>query len=223
MKPEWAARLVPVCKGAAAVAGCIGYSLLAHLAAAAPAPGLFEAAVAVAPGLTLAFLLAWRSARRPLLLALWGAGCLGLYGASGWLVGHYHWVFLLQDAGLQVLLGLMFGRTLRPGQTPLVSQFAALLHGSLSPAAVRYTRRATWAWTLFFAGMATLSLLLFWLASIAVWSVFANLLGLPLVVLMFVAEYAVRLCVVPQAERAGLWEAFAAYRQSSPGLRRRAH
>ncbi|MDR3395246.1 MAG: hypothetical protein P4L70_09635 [Parasulfuritortus sp.] len=223
MKPEWAARLVPVCKGAAAVGVCIGYSLLAHLAAAAPAPGLFEAAVALAPGLTLAFLLAWRSAHKPLGLALWGAGCLGLYGASGWLVGHYHWVFLLQDAGLQVLLGLTFGRTLRPGQTPLVSQFAALLHGALSPAVVRYTRRATWAWTLFFAGMATLSLALFWLAPIAVWSVFANLLGLPLVVLMFVAEYVVRRCVLPKADRAGLWEAFAAYRQSSAGVARRAH
>ena len=212
-----------MCKGAVAVGLCVGYSILAHFAAAAPAPGLFEAAVAVAPGLTLAFLLAWRSTRRSLGLALWGAGCLALYGVSGWLVGHYHWVFLLQDAGLQVLLGLMFGRTLRPGQTPLVSQFAAMLRGPLSPAVARYTRRATWAWTLFFAGMATLSLLLFWLAPVAIWSVFANLLGLPLVVLMFVAEYAVRRCVLPKADRAGLWEAFAAYRQSSPGVVPRAH
>ena len=223
MKPEWAARLVPVCKGAVVVGLCIGYSLLAHFAAAAPAPGLFEAAVAVAPALTLAFLLAWRSTRRPLGMALWGVGCLGLYGASGWLVGHYHWVFLLQDAGLQVLLGLMFGRTLGRGQTPLVSQFAALRRGPLSPAVAHYTRRATWAWALFFAGMATLSLLLFWLAPIVVWSAFANLLGLPLVGLMFVAEYAVRRCVLPKADRGGLWEAFAAYRQSSPGVVPRAH
>lgn len=218
-----AAWLVRVCKGAAAVGLCIGYSLVAHLAAVAPAPGLLEAAVAVAPGVALAFLLAWRSTHRPMGLALWLAGCLALYGVSGWLVGHYHWVFLLQDAGLQVLLGLMFGRTLQPGRTPLVSQFAAMLHGPLSPAVARYTRRATWAWTLFFAGMATLSLLLFWLEPIAVWSDFANLLGLPLVVLMFVAEYAVRRCVLPKAERAGLWEAFAAYRQSSPGVVPRAH
>ncbi len=218
-----AARLVPVCKGMAAVGLCIAWSLAAHFAAAARTPGLLEAAVAIAPALMLALVLAWRSARRPAGLALWLAACLVLYAARGWLVAHYRWVFLLQDAGLQVLLGLAFGRTLRSGQTPLVSQFAAMLRGPLPPAVARYTRRATWAWTLFFVCMATLSLLLFWLAPITVWSVFANLLGLPLVVLMFVAEYAVRRCVLPAADRAGLWEAFAAYRRSSPGVVPRAY
>lgn len=218
-----AARLAAGCKGAAAVGLCAGYAIAAHFAAASPKPGLREAAVAIAPALSLALLLAWRSPRRSAGLALWLAACLALYGASGWLVVHYRWVFLLQDAGLQILLGLAFGRTLRKGRTPLVSQFAAMLRGPLPPAVARYTRRATWAWTLFFAGMATLSLLLFWLAPIRVWSVFANLLGLPLVALMFVGEYAVRRCVLPVPDRAGLWEAFAAYRRSSQGVVPRAH
>ena len=218
-----AARLLPVCKGAAAVSLCVGYSLAAHFAAAAPTPGLLEAAVAITHALMLAFALAWRSAHRPAGLALWLLACLALYSASGWLVAHYRWVFLLQDVGLQVLLALAFGRTLRSGQSPLVSQFAAMLRGPLPPVVARYTRRATWAWTLFFAGMATLSLLLFWLAPITVWSVFANLLGLPLVVLMFVGEYAVRCSLLPAADRAGLWEAFAAYRRHSSGVVPRAH
>jgi uncharacterized membrane protein len=218
-----AARLIPVCKGVVAVGSCAAYSVAAHFAAASTAPGLSQAAVAVAPALALALALAWRSRPRLIGLALWLTACLALYAGGGWLVAHYRWVFLLQDAGLQALLGLAFGRTLRSGQTPLVSQFAAMLRGPLPTAVARYTRRATWAWTLFFAGMATLSLLLFWLAPIAVWSVFANLLGLPLVVLMFVGEYAVRRCVLPAPDRAGLWEAFAAYRRSSPGVVPRAH
>lgn len=223
MKPGLAARLVQVCKGAAAVCLYIGYSFLAHFAAASHTPGVFEAVVAIAPILALAFFLAWRSPRRPLVLALWLAGCMGLYGVSDWLVVHYSWVFLLQDAGMQVLLCLAFGRTLLLGQTPLVSQFAAVVHGTLSPGLARYTRKVTWAWTLYFAGMATLSLLLFWLAPIAVWSAFANLLGLPLAVLMFVGEYVVRRCVLPPADLAGLWEAFQAYRHSSSGAAPRTH
>ena len=223
MNPEVAARGRQIGKGALAVAVLAGYALLSHFAAAAPEPAVFNACVALVPGLLLALLLAWRSPWRRLLLPAWLAGCLALYAGSGWLVRHDHWIFLLQDVGLQVLLGLAFARTLRPGGTPLVSQFAALLHGPLSPAAVRYTRRATWAWTLFFAGMATLSLLLFWLAPIAIWSVFAYLLGIPLVVLMFLAEYAVRRCVLPPADRAGLWESFAAYRRSSSTVRPGAH
>ncbi|MBU6501623.1 MAG: hypothetical protein KGQ35_02040 [Burkholderiales bacterium] len=218
-----APRWTQVGKGALALALCAGYAVLAHLAASAPAPALFDAGVALAPGAILALLFAWRSPARRLLLPLWLAGCAALYAGSGWLVRHDHWIFLLQDLGLPLLLGLAFGRSLRPGRTPLVTQFAALLHGPLSPAVLRYTRRATWAWTLFFAAMAIASLLLFALAPIADWSVFANLLGLPLVGLMFGAEYAVRCCVLPRAERGGLWESVLAYRRSSSGAAARAH
>ncbi|MEO8020724.1 hypothetical protein [Polaromonas sp.] len=202
----------------AAIAGaCLAYAVLSHLAAADPHPDLWDAAVAMAPLILLATVLAWRSPRRLWMLTLCLAGAAVLYTASGWLVQHYNWVFLLQHAGIQALLGLAFARTLRPSQTPMVSRFAAVIHGPLSPALARYTRQVTWAWTLYFAVMTGLSLLLFWLAPVAVWSAFANLLNLPLLILMFTAEYVVRLCLLAPSDRAGPLEAIRAYRQAGSG------
>ncbi len=196
---------------------CVGYAVLAHLAAADPTPDLLDASVATAPLVGLSLVLAWRSPLRRRLLPVCLAGCVALYFGSDWLVQHYNWVFLLQHVGMQALLGLAFGATLRTGQTPLVSRLAALVHGQLSPALARYTRQVTWAWTLYFSATAVASLLLFWLAPVAVWSVFANLLGLPLLILMFVAEYGARLCLLAPSERTGPLQAIRAYLQASPG------
>lgn len=215
MRSGLTATLVRSARWAAIAAFCLAYSVLAHLAAADPSPDLLDAFVAMAPLLALAAVLAWRSPQRPWALALCLAGCALLYAMSDWLVQHYNWVFLLQHAGMQALLGLAFGRTLRAGEEPMVSRFAAIVHGRLSPALASYTRQVTWAWTLYFGAMTGLSLLLFWLAPVAVWSVFANLLNLPLVILMFVAEYAARLCLLERSDRAGPLEAIRAYRQAS--------
>lgn len=171
----------------------------------------------MAAPIALAFLLAWRSKQRVWMLLLCTAGCVALYSTSGWLVKHFNWVFLMQHAGMQALLAVAFGRSLLAGQVPMVSRFAAIVHGDLSPALARYTRQVTWAWTSYFVVIATLSVLLFWLAPVAVWSVFANLLNLPLLMLMFAAEYGARLYFVPASDRSGPLEAFRAYRQSSSG------
>ncbi len=215
MKTGPTTRLGKACRWAAAITLGIAYSVLAHLAAAAAAPDLLDALVAIVPLIGLAFVMAWRSSRRAPMLALLLAASALLYGISGWLVAHYQWVFLLQHAGMYAMLCGAFGRTLWGGQTPMISRFARIVHGSLSPALVRYTRSVTWAWTIYFGAIAGLSLLLFWLAPIAVWSAFANLLGIPLLVLMFVGEYAVRWHVLPAADRAGPLEAIRAYRQST--------
>jgi uncharacterized membrane protein len=202
----------------AAIAGfCIGYSVLSHFAAADPHPDMFDAAVAMAPPLALGAVLAWRSAQRFWMLLLCGAVCGALFVSRHWLVQHFNWVFLLQHAGMQGLLGLAFGRSLRAGQVPMVSRFATVVHGSLSPALEKYTRQVTWAWTLYFALMTSLSLLLFWLAPVAVWSVFANLLNLPLLILMFAAEYGARVVLLPPSDRSGPLTAIRAWRQTSTG------
>ena len=202
---------------AAVIALGIGYSVLSHFAAASAVPDLLDAAVAVVPLVGLAMVMAWRSYRRVRMLALCLAACALLYGVSGWLVAHYSWIFLLQHAGTYTLLCIAFGRTLQGGQTPMISRFARVVHGTLSPPLVRYTRSVTVAWTCYFGGVAALSLLLFSLASVPVWSVFANLLSTPLLMLMFAGEYAVRWFVLPAADRAGPLEAIRAYRLASSG------
>lgn len=202
--------------GVAAVVG-LGYSVLAHRAAASATPDALDAVVAIGPVLGLGFLLAWRSSHRTVLLAVFLALCAGLYWVSPWLIAHSHWMFLLQHAGIHALLCSAFGRTLQAGRTPMVTGLAQLVHRTLSPALARYTKAVTWAWTVYFGSTAVLSLLLFWLAPLAAWSAFANLLGVPLLVLMFAGEYAVRCFVLPPADRAGPLAAIRAYRQAASG------
>ncbi len=217
MNAERRTRLKQALRWAGVITLGIGYSVLAHLAAASATPDLLDALVAIIPLVALAVVMAWRSSRRALMLALCLVACAVLYGASAWLVTHYHWVFLLQHAGIYALLCGAFGRTLRAGRTPMIAGFARIVHGDLSPALTRYTRSATWAWSIYFGSMSGLSLLLFWLAPVPVWSAFANLLGGPLLVLMFAAEYAARCYVLPVADRAGPLAAIRAYRQASSG------
>ncbi|MEO7391187.1 MAG: hypothetical protein ABIU58_03370 [Ramlibacter sp.] len=215
MKAQSGSRFTQVLRWGALLALGLGYSVLAHHTAAAATPDAFSALVAVTPLAVLALVMAWRSPHRPALLALWLAACAALYGVSGWLVTHFQGVFLLEHVGVNSLLCLAFGKSLWAGRTPLVTGFARLVHRTVSPALLSYTRAVTWAWTLYFGGVSLLSLLLFWLAPITVWSTFANLLGLPLLALMFAVEYAVRCFVLPAEDRAGPLEAIRAYRQAS--------
>lgn len=210
-----AARFIQACRWGGLLALGIGYAVVSHLAASSAAPGMLQAGVAVLPLLALAVVLAWRSPQRPVMLTLCGLACLTFYMSRNWLIAHANWLFFLEHAGTYSLLCATFGRTLFRDRTPMISQFARIVHGELSPALMAYTRSATWAWTLYFAGIAGLSLLLFCLAPISVWSTFAYLLGIPLLALMFAAEYAARCYVLPPGERAGPLEAIQAYRQAS--------
>jgi uncharacterized membrane protein len=193
----------------------IGYPVLEHLAAAGDTPSLFGALVAMTPLSCLACILAWRSPRRPVMLAVCLAAFAEMYIMSDWLLAHYDWVFLLQHAGIYALLCIAFGRTLQAGHTPMVTGLARMVHETMTLALIRYTRSVTWAWTIYFGTTAALSVLLFRVAPIAVWSTFANLLGPVLLVLMFAAEYGVRFLVLPASDRAGPLEAIRAYRRSS--------
>jgi len=214
VKAHSATRLKQAVRWGGLLALGIGYALLSHRAAASTMPDLQGALVALAPLLALGLVLAWRSQQRALMLALSLAACAVIYGLKNWLIAHYNWVFLLQHAGTYALLCVAFGKTLQRGGTPMISRFATIVHGSLTPALTRYTRAATWSWTFYFGATAGLSLLLFWLAPVAVWSTFANLLGMPLLGLMFVGEYAARCYALPASERAGPLAAIRAYHQS---------
>jgi uncharacterized membrane protein len=89
------------------------------------------------------------------------------------------------------LLGL-FGISLLPGREPLATYFARRIHGTLTPEIIRYTRYATAAWCIFFVLQIAGSALLILFAPIAWWSTFVNILNVPLLVGMFVAERLVR-------------------------------
>lgn len=87
----------------------------------------------------------------------------------------------------------IFGLSLAPGHTPVITRVAASIRGTLAPELVVYTRRVTIAWCCFFALQILTSLALYRLAPFNVWSLFVNVLNMPLLILMFAAEYTYRI------------------------------
>jgi uncharacterized membrane protein len=101
-------------------------------------------------------------------------------------------VAALSHGAIYLGVGLLFGLSLRPGQEALVSRLARRLESCPTGALMAYTRGVTWLWTGFSAAQIAISALLLATAPLPVWSVFVNVLSLPLVALTFAAEYAVR-------------------------------
>lgn len=192
----------------------IGYPLLAHYTNKSAHSGNLGALVSIAPVVLVALVLAWRSPRRYIMLGVLALLCGALW--AGWpaLMNHYGLVYWLQHVGIQLILFMTFGRTLIAGRQPLCTRFAEAVHAPLTPQHEIYARQVTVAWTLFFAAMALASTLLFFLAPLATWSVFANFLTLPLVVLMFIAEYWVRRWVLPEMRHAHILDAVRAFRNT---------
>ncbi|WER48173.1 acyl carrier protein [Cupriavidus sp. WKF15] len=196
----------------AAPVGFVAYESALHHAAHTPGAEVSALWLGLAPFLLIALVAAWRSAPRlPWLLLLAACG-LALWVGRMPLAAHFGWTYFLQHFGANAALAAMFGRTLRPGGMPLCTEFAAAVHGPLTPDMRRYTRRVTQAWTLFFALTAAASLVLFALAPMPAWSTFANLGTPALVALMFVAEAACRRVVLPAAQHTGVLDAVRGYR-----------
>ncbi len=86
----------------------------------------------------------------------------------------------------------VFAATLLPGRTPIITVVAQRLNQRFHAGMLRYTRHVTIAWCIFFAGQLVASLLLFCFAPARWWSLFISGLNVPLVVLMFLGEYAIR-------------------------------
>lgn len=192
----------------------IAYPLLAHYTNESAHNENLGALVAVAPVLLLALVLVWRSPRRVMMLGTLVLSCGALWAAWPMLTRHFGLVYWLQNMAMQLILFVTFGRTLLAGRQALCTRFASMMHGALTPRHETYTRQVTLAWTLFFAVMALVSTLLFFLAPLTVWSVFSNFLTLPLVALMFIAEYAVRWYVLPETRHARILDAVRAYRDA---------
>ena len=204
-------RIVPWLGIAALV---VGYPLLAHYTNESAHSGSLGALVAIVPVVLIALVLAWRSPRRLVMLGVLALSCVALWAEWPALEQHFGLVYWLQNMGMQLILFMTFARTLIPGRQPLCTRFAYAVHGPITPQHETYTRQVTIAWTLFFAAMALISTLLFFLAPLATWSVFANLLTLPLVVLMFIVEYWVRRWVLPEMRHMRVLDALRAFRNT---------
>jgi uncharacterized membrane protein len=196
---------------AAVIVFIVAYSVLSHYSNLNPQAQDLAVALALAPMLGLGFVLFWRwSGWLPALL---------LGSAAALLLAHY-WplftrnfsvVYLLQQCGFYAIMTASFGRSLLKGRVPLCTQLADKVHGPLSPLELRYTRQVTVAWVYFFLANLATTFVLFEFAPLRVWSLFVNFCALPLILLMFVAEYAVRRRVLPQVQRSGLMATLRVY------------
>lgn len=187
-------------------------ALLAHYAITRAESPTLGALVAAFPLLAVAFFALRRSgAGRPRTgLALVG-GAIVLYVLWGAVESHYQSIYFLEHAGTNLLLGIMFGRTLAGTSEPLCTRFARAVHGTLTPEVASYSRRVTLVWTVFFLGLTIVSCALYLGGYTAAWSILANFLTLPLVALLFIVEYAVRRRVIKQGGHGHILDGVAAF------------
>jgi uncharacterized membrane protein len=185
-------RPAPILLRAAVVVGAlVAYQLLVHRIVTLDAHSIAAELLVAAPLLLFAAWLAGRSRLGPFagvaVLALGIAACVAWNAA-----GTDRLLPVLPHLAIYLLLLGWFGASLLPGREPLVTAMARHVHGTMSDELLAYTRRVTAAWCVFFLSVAAASLGLFLWAPIEAWSLFANVLNLPLVIAMFVAEYAWR-------------------------------
>ncbi len=206
--------LVRVARWAVIAAGAISYPILAHYSTTQSAmtetPWL-GVGVSLAPSLAILLFITWNSSRKPVMLLLSAVVGMLVWGFWGMLERNFSWAYFIQHAGTNLMLAAVFGVTLARGRQALCTRFAEAVHGSLAPEVLRYTRQLTLAWTLFFIAISLTSSLLFAFAPIEIWSIFANFLTFPLVILMFVAEFLVRLRKLPNLERHNILDGIRAF------------
>jgi uncharacterized membrane protein len=201
---------------AAVVVFLVAYAGLSHYSNSVAKTHDLGVGLALGPVVAVGLLLLWRWTH--LWVALLGAGAAAVFLRHYWpvLEKNFAVVYLLQEGGFYSLMAASFGVSLLGARVALCTQLADKVHGPLTPQEVRYTRRVTAAWALFFILVTAATVGLFLFAPLRIWSLFANFCVLPLIGLMFVAEYAVRRRALPQVPRRGILAAVRVYFASSP-------
>jgi uncharacterized membrane protein len=198
-------------RAASLVSGVVAYQFLAHLSLARPQFAQFAGLFASLPPLLLGIWLLRRSALAPRIAGAAVAVAAVVVASTETVTPAF--CYLVVQISVYVAVFWLFAGTLRPGRQPLVTRLARGVHGPLPLEIERYTRRVTWYWSGVLAFMAGLSAALFALASASAWSLFANVLNAPLLVLAFVAEYAWRVLRYPHFSHASMAASLGAFRR----------
>ena len=142
---------------AIAVLVSVAFAIAAHVAIIEGLSPAIGALLSLVPITALLLVLARRRVRPAIAVA-----AIALVGLAAWLAFpslelHFPDLFFAEHAGGQLLLAVLFGRTLLPGEEPMVARFARLMHGEIPDYVARYCRRVTVAWTIFFCSLFALS------------------------------------------------------------------
>lgn len=193
------------------VLACVAYPYLVHFSVSQSQPGPVHLVLMWLPLAALACWAMVRSRNKPLWLAVLLAMGIVIY-----LLQHEEQLGVAAASGMShaaaySFLLWYFGRTLAPGTEPLITRFARRVHGALQPDIEELTRRLTVAWCGFFAAQLLVSALLFAFAPLAAWSLFVNVLNLPLLVVMFSGQWMYRNVRYPDCPRATIWQAIESF------------
>ena len=193
-----------------------GYALLAHWLTLQSAGRPWALAVLVGPVWGVGVLVAARRRQWLALVALAAvAVAVAAIVARGG-IGDVNRLYVLQHAGIHLVLSATFALSLRPGRVSLIGGVATRVHGTLTPAMLAYSHRVTAAWAIYFVLMALLSVWVWAACSWAVWSLLANLVTPVAIASLFVGEYGLRYWLHPEFERATLMDAARAYSRAAP-------
>jgi uncharacterized membrane protein len=193
------------------VLACIAYQYLVYSAVSNAQSGPLRLVLMWLP---LALLAGWVVARSANKL-VWLTALLAI-GLYVYLLEYQERLGLAATSGIShsaayLFMLWYFGRTLARGREPAITQFARRVHGALPPAMELFTRRLTIVWCVFFAVQLIASALLLAFAPLGTWSLFINVLNLPLLVVMFVGQMVYRSIRHPGFPRASILQAFHAF------------
>lgn len=182
----------------------ISYAALSYYSDSSPHAKGLGAALSIGPILFIGLVLLWRWTKP--LTALLAAALLGasLFRYWGMIEKNYRWADLAQQCGIYGLIALSFARSLFGGRVPLCTQLTMQMHGALTPVETAYTRRATAAWAIFYLLIASAILIIFFVGSRSAWSFFVNFATFGLIIIMAVADHALRRRLLPQHPAGGI-------------------
>lgn len=177
------------------VAQTLIYVAIVHGLALTDQPVLAIAALAAFFGASIAINIATRGARAE--LAFWSLAFI--LATSVIIAAERGWqgaiaAVLLPPVLVNLGLCYIFGKTLLPGRTPLITHFSSInFSGNIPEPLVSYTRLLTVLWTTLFAVMVIESAAVAAYADLAAWSWTVNILNPAIMVAFFVIEHFYRL------------------------------
>jgi uncharacterized membrane protein len=189
------------------VLACVAYQFLVHSSISNAQSGPLHLVLMWLPLVGLGGWIVLRSRSKPVWLAALLAAGMVIY-----LMEHQERLGLAAVSGIShatayLFLLWYFGRTLAHGREPIITRFARSVHGPLQPGMVLFMRKETVAWCVFFAAQLSVSALLLAFAPISAWSLFINLLNLPLLAAMFVGRLVYRMLRYPDFPRTSIGQA----------------
>jgi uncharacterized membrane protein len=117
-----------------------------------------------------------------------------------------NYLMYLPPVVIPALLLFVFGRTLLPGQEPLITAIGEAARGPLSIAMRKYTRVLTQLWCLVFLTMMLWSGILPLLQQPLLWSWFTNVINYGVVSVLFVGEFFLRKKLFPEHNHPSFFE-----------------